>query len=83
MTTQDYIDVVNDLNERIYDRLGSSPNVSFSFETTGYYNCIRFEYDVLWDDQNHQYFDTQEELKIYCFNQLSERSSIILKIVNK
>lgn len=55
-----YLDVINELNEMLYDKHGELCEV-FELRSSGYYNAI-FIYDVrLWlDDDDDRWFDEEK-----------------------
>ena len=76
---------VTDLNSIIDKSLGYNSDHSFSYCSTGYVDCIKFNEQVLWDSENdtrkyYEFGDFYEELTTTILREFYEYIDTISKI---
>lgn len=84
MKTEDFIDIINELNDGFQDELTNSPH-SFNYSSNGYEDMILFNDQILWCSENEnrkfiEEIDEYEPLLPYLKNKFNDYVNELNKI---
>ena len=86
---ENYIEIINNLNEWVYDKQGDDYIINFSYTTNGWYHCIEWDRLLLWDSETdgrewiedkHVYEDLEEYIKKEFNNYIDTLTSLKFKL---
>jgi len=72
-----YEDIINELNYNLPD---SWDYGYFCYETAGYYECIKFGHEILWDSENYNHRE-QDDLLLFVKQQFNSYVNKIKKVM--
>ena len=47
----DYLEIINELNEELYKKVGETTDRDFSYSTNGYFDIIKFGEIMIWNSE--------------------------------